>query len=471
MPDNSQKDFSKIVKVKIAKDKMKVFLVVNEPDSDQSKSITPQYIYNAIDEAGVKSTINQDIIQEIIDKKQWGKSFVVAEGKCPIHGKDGKLEFSFRTEKSFKPKMRVDGHVDYKEVSVIHSVEKDAVLVKKVPATLGSKGMDVLGNELPPVHGKNIEPIPGQETYEDPEDSSLIRATTDGIVFYNPRNHRIEVQQLYVVQDSVDYSTGNVHVKSSVEIRGDVRPGFSVTTPYNIEIKGVVENATITCDGTLKVQTGITGDGKQLIEVGGDVHSGYINNQLLKSGGSVYAYTEIRNANIESNDEVTVINNNGVIVGGQITAINKISAAFIGNENFIPTVVQVGVNLKLKEELLSKEAEKAAVEKQIDHARNKATVIIQEYPKEIQNLHLKPLQKKWKEYSEQLERLKKEIAELEEVYDMPEDPVVWVSKRIYPGTLIKIKDAEYEVKNELSGGTFRLVDDKITLIYPAEKGE
>ena len=73
MPDNSQKDFSKIVKVEIAEDKMEAFLVVNEPDSDQSKSITPQHIYNVIDEAGVKSAINQDIIQEIIDKKQWGK--------------------------------------------------------------------------------------------------------------------------------------------------------------------------------------------------------------------------------------------------------------------------------------------------------------------------------------------------------------------------------------------------------------
>ena len=466
MPDSSQKDFSKIVKVEIAEDKMEAFLVVNEPDSDLSKSITPQHIYNAIDEAGVKSAINQEIIQEIIDKKQWGKSFVV-EGKYPIHGQDSKLEFSFPTEKSLKPKMREDGRVDYKEVSVVHGVEKDAVLVRKVPATLGSNGMDVLGNELPTVHGKNIEPIPGQGTYRDPEDSSLIRATTDGIVFYNLRNHNIEVQQLYVVQDSVDYSTGNVHVKSSVEIRGDVKPGFSVTTPYNIEVKGVVEHATISCDGTLKVQAGIAGDGKRLIKVGGDVHSGYIYNQLLKSGGSVYAYTEIRNANVESDDEVAVIKDNGVITGGQITAINKIRAAFIGNENYIPTVVQVGVNLKFKEELLSKEAEKAAVEKQIDDIREEVTVIVQKFSKEIQNLRLKPLQKKWKEYSEQLERLKKEIAELEEVYYRAEDPVVCVSKRIYPGTLVKIKHATYEVKNELSRGTFRLVDDKIDYSNPA----
>ena len=420
MPDNSQKDFSKIVEVEIAENKMKAFLVVNEPDSEQSKSITPQDIYNIIDKAGVKSAIKQDMIQEIIDKKKWRESFVAAEGKYPIPGEDAKLEFCFPTEKSLKPKMNANGSIEYKEVSMVHSVEKDAVLIRKIPATLGSKGMDVLGNELPSVNGKDIELLPGQGTYRDPEDSSLIKAATDGVVFYHPKNHNIEVQQIYVVQDSVDYSTGNVRVKSSVEIRGNVKAGFTVTTPYNIEVKGLIEHATISCEGTLKVHAGITGDGKRLIKVGGDVHSGYIYNQHLKSGGSVYVYSEIRSATVESEDEVVVIKNNGVIIGGQITATNKISAAFIGSENYSPTVIEVGVNSKFKGELLRKETEKTALEKHMDDIRKKATLIVKTSKKGVENLRLNPLKMKWQKYSEQLERVKKETAELEETTESAE---------------------------------------------------
>jgi len=466
MSDNSQKKFSKIVRVEITGNKMKVFLVVREPDIEEITSITPQDVYNIIADAGVKFGINKDIIQEIIDGKKWGERFVVAEGAHPVPGENAKLEFYFPTEKSYKPKIKKNGNVDYKEISVVHSVEKDAVLVRIVAATLGPKGMDVLGNEIPEVAGSDIVPLQGKGTYRDKEDSSLIRAITEGIVFYNPRNNILEIQQLYVVQDFVDYSTGNVNVKSSVKIGGGVKPGFSVTTPYNIEVKGVIEQAAISCEGTLKVKSGIGGDGKQLIKVGGDVHSGYIYNQLLKSGGSIYVSTEIRNSNLESEDEVVVIKPNGVIIGGKITATNKVSAAFIGNTYNVPTEIEVGVNLKFKEEFFNKRTEKLEMEKQMNDFKQKIKTFIQETPKAANKLRLNIFRKNLKVFVENFKRLEKETSDLEKAYYSSADPAVSVSKIVYPGTIIKIREATYEVKNELSHIMFKIVGKEIQLLKP-----
>ena len=386
---------------------------------------------------------------------------MIAEGSPPAPGEDAKFEFYFPTEISLRPKQTEDGHLDYKEVSVVHSVEKDAVLVKKIPASMGSKGRDVLGNEIPALYGTDKDIVPGKDTYADPEDDSLIKSAADGIVFYNDRNHHIEVQQLYVVQSSVDYSTGNIHVNSSVIVKGDVKQDFSITTPYNVEIKGVADHAIISCGGTLKVFSGITGDGKQTITAGGDVHSGYIYNQVLKSSGSVFVQTEIRNTVLESEDDVAVIKPNGVIIGGKILAAGKVSAPFIGNKYNVRTEIHVGVNIKFKDKLLRKRTEKAEIEKQMKSHKQKISDFVCKCPKAVKKLRLSQFRKTWKELIDKFEIIKKETEDLEKAYFGSPDPGVYVSKTVYPGTIIKIREARYEVKCELSHVQFKLEGEEI----------
>ena len=467
MADQPQEDFSKIVNVEITRDKMQAFLVVRAPDQDQAASLTHQDLSTIIHQAGVKYGVHQDVIQEVITEKKWGERVVVAEGTAAIPGEDAQLEFSFPTEKSLKPKRLENGQLDYKEVSVVHCVEKDAVLIKKIPATKGSNGTDVLGNELPPKDGHDVVPVPGEGTYRDPEDSSLIRAKTEGVVLYSPKSVTVEVQQVYVVRESLGYSTGNLHVTSSVDIRDDVKPGLTVETPYNIQVGGVVEHATISCGGTLVVRAGIIGGDEGLIQVGGDVHCGYIHNQVLKSDGSVYVSSEIRDAHIECQDEVMVTSSHGGISGGLITATNKVSAPTIGNVSYAPTVIEVGVNSKLKEEWLTKKTALAELESHIEDMRQKVTTIMQHASMGSEDSRLGAIKREWETNSEELERLTKEITELETEYYSAAEPAVCVSGTVYPNTIIKIRHAVYHINEELSQVMFRLEDGEISYANPS----
>ena len=289
----------------------------------------------------------------------------------------------------------------------------------------------------------------------------LIRSSVEGVIFYNPQTHNVEVQKLYLVQGSVDYSTGNVNVKSSVEIKGDVKPDFSITTPYNIQVNGVVEQATINCGGTLTVKVGIKGDGKQLIKVEGDVHSGYINNQVIKCNGSVYSSTEIRNSIIECKDEVILVKGGGVIIGGKTTASKKVNTPVIGNMYNIPTEIEVGVNLEFREKFLEKEAAMKMAHKIMDDIDKKIALLEEEPPDNIQG-SVSALKAQKAEHAKDVERLRKELKEIEKDYYNVEDPTVCVGKRVYAGTTIKIKHAVMEVKEELSHVTFRLTGNEIT---------
>lgn len=461
MSDDTLNNLATLVILEFAEKKMKAFLTVKESVNELIPPISSQDLINRIEKEGVNFGLNTAVLEEIINEKKWEEKILVAEGLSPTPGEDARLEFSFSTDKSLKPQITEDGRVDFHEISVVNSVEKDAVLVKKVPATLGSKGMDIFGNEIPGKYGKDVAIIAGTGTYKDPVDNLLIKSAIDGIVFYNPQKNSIEVQKLYVVQGSVDYSTGNINVKSSIDIKGDVNPGFSVTTPYNIQIKGTVEHAVIACDCDLTVQEGIIGDGKLLIRSGGDIRAGYITNQNIKCGGSVYVASEIRNSNVESSQEVTTLKNNGIIIGGKISAANKISSASIGNKYNVPTEIEVGVNFSFREIYLAKETEKITLLKMMENLKKNISQITEQSQNPAINQRLTKFQQEYEASSEKLERIRKELKDIEKFYYDVDNPVISVSNTVFPGTLIKIKNKTYEVKEELSHVMFKLVNDEI----------
>jgi len=461
MPDNTLAGLSERIKVDIIEQKMKAVVLIKAPQEIEDEPVTLEMVLNALDKAGVKYGINQDAILDVVSERRWGELFTAALGTPAATGEDATIEYHFLTYKSLKPQVSEDGHIDYKEVNVVNSVVKDNVLMKKNPATAGEKGMNVRGEEIPGKLGKDVSMSAGAGTYKDPSDDTLIKAAIDGIVFFNQKNNSVEVQKLYVISGSVDYSTGNVNVKSSIEVKADIKPGFSVTTPYNVSVRGTVEHASITCDGNLTVKEGIVGDGKHVIKTGGDIHSGYINNQIIKCGGSVYAATEIRNSIIECEDEVVLTKNNGLIIGGKIIASNKINTPTIGNMYNVPTELEVGVNFEFKEKYFHKVELKNGVLKQIEEFRKKIEVVNSKPADLGTGSMLKNLKAQLQDAVDQLEKLKRGVEEIARDYYNIANPTISVSKTVFPGTIIKIKHAIYEVKEEMSHVMFKLVDEKI----------
>jgi uncharacterized protein (DUF342 family) len=462
MADIEKDNLETRIKIEIAERNMKAFLEIKAPEAEDTVQITSQNIMDLLAKAGIVFGINSNLIDEIVNGKKWGEKFVVAEGIQPQPGEDAKFEFTFPTDKSFKPQIKEDGHIDYHELSIVNSVVKDGVLIKKIPAAEGARGRTVLGDILPSVAGKDANIQIGPGAYKDPSDSKIIKASVDGIIFYDAKTNHIEVQKLYMIKDSVDYSTGNINVKSSVEIKGDVKPGFSVKTPYDIQINGNVEQAVLSCEGTLKVNKGIVGDGKQSVYAGCDIHAGYINNLTVKCKGSLYVSTEIRNSNVECGGEVILVKGEGTILGGKVFATNKLTSAVIGNRYNVPTEIEVGIPLELKDKHDLKKAEIAACRKTISNFNKNIAELSEQKSNEAIDQKIATLREESDAALLHLDTLKKDILELEKQGSGKDAPVVVVTKTVYPGTVIKIRHACYEVKEELSHVKFAIVSDEIT---------
>jgi hypothetical protein len=461
MSENVKTEKVERIQVNLIDQKMRVTVKISEPSNEQDPPITLQDVLDKIKKAGVGFGVNETIINQYIEEKKWEELFIAAEGIYPGKGEDAKFEYNFLTTKSLKPHISEDGRIDYKEIDAIGSVSKDDILVKKIPATKGLNGKNVYGNELAGTYGKDINVVPGPGTYKDPKDAMLIKASADGVISFNPNTLVVEVQKLYVIPGSVDFSTGNVNVKSSVDIYGDVKSGFTITTPYDINVKGRIEHAAIACEGNLTVKGGIVGDGKQIIKVGGDIHSGYIRDHRIICSGGVYAGTEISNSIIECGDEVTLVKPDGKIIGGKIIASNKIIAGSVGNKYNVPTLLEVGMNFEHREKYLKKFELITDAHSQAETIKKKIDIIDSKPPDPGMNAAYKAYKDQHKSALEQWEKMCGELKEIEKDYFNIDNPVIIISKTVYYGVTIKIKHFVYEVKQDVTHVMFKLNGDQI----------
>jgi uncharacterized protein (DUF342 family) len=458
MPDENQQIVEPKARIDIVDNNMKAYLIPILREGEQW-SISGEEIWKLLTDSRVTYGIKEEVIDTIAEGKTEGTRFLVAEGSYPVAGRDSSLEFFFSTSSSFKPKILEDGRIDYKDVELVKSVLKDTVLIKKTLSTQGTSGKDLMGKDLKAVAGKNSDISLGQGVCRDPKDNTVIKSCIDGIIFYDEKKSTLEVQKLYKVQKSVDYHTGNINVKSSVDIEGDIKPYFTVTTPYDVQIKGIVDNASVNCGGSLSVTGGIVGDGKQFIKVGGDLHTAYINNQHVRCSGCVYVNKEIRNSIIECDDEIVMVGGSAVIIGGKISAANKIVAAIVGNAYSVHTEIRVGVKLEFADKYQQKCSEKKAMYKKIEEIKAEIADLTEGNPDDTKAVDA--LFGRLEECEGMYNKMLKDLGLIENDYYNSPNPVLQITGRIYPGTMIRIKHALYEVTDELSRVEFKLEDDKV----------
>jgi len=461
MSENTYNLLGGRVQVEVIDQKMRATVSIKAPADEKEPELVLQDVLLTLKLAGVKFGINEKLIDKYLAEKKWDQLFVAAEGTYPAVGNDAIFGYNFSTTKSLKPQIKDDGHIDYKEINIICSANKDDLLIKKISPVQGTNGVDVFGNVLPGKFGKDFNITAGTGTYKDPNDASVIKAATDGIIMFNPKSLIVEVQKLYAIPGSVDFSTGNVHVKSSVDIGGDVKTGFSITTPYDINVKGRIEHAEIMCEGNLNVKGGIVGDNIQLIKVGGDIHTGYIRDQQIICHGGVYAATEISSSTIESGDEVTLTKPDGRIVGGKIIASSKIYAGSAGNKYDVPTLLEVGANFEHRERYNKKFEQITESHNQAETIKKKIDLMDQSLPDPGMNHTYKALKDQHKGAVEHWERMCADLKEIEKDYFNVDNPVVMIMKTCFNGVTVKIRHAVYEVKQEMNHVMFKLNGDQI----------
>jgi len=453
--------------IEISEDEYEAHITVHEPvnDDDFGSKDLKQFLKDNNIVHGVK----EDVIENIFQEKRFKQSILIASGQRVIDGKDGEIKYYFETE--VKPKVDEKGNVDYKELSLIQNVKKGQKIVEVTPPVEGVEGYTVLGKKIPPKIGKPY-PLPsGKNAEPDPKNPNILTAGIDGHVMLKGKN--IEVDPVFVIKESVDFSTGNVEYIGSVIVNGDVKSGFSVKAKNDIEVNGTVEDAVIEAGGNVLLKTGFVGRGEGKIIAEGKVMIKFCENENIISGDDIIIGEYLMHSNIQTKGKLIVTEQKGIIVGGEIFAIKGVEANIIGNQNYTPTKIFVGIDKEIKEKISEK---KSFLMKNLDSKKEveKATrmlmrrkLIKKELPKDKKGLFDKLKQAKEKIEKEEkiliseIENSEKELAKFK-------DSIVKVLGVIYPGTSITIFNKQTEVNEALKNVFYKYTEKEILAVDLSE---
>jgi len=257
---------------------------------------------NMLSEAGIAVGIQENALKAICEKLYNGDAIaplaVIAKGEAPSPPTDAKVTFSF-PHKPQAGAVRADGSIDFRERNVFPAVEKDAVLIEATRPQPGQPGKDVFGNEVAVVPPVDVELVGAEGVRLEDEDGGarkLIADIAGGASAQEQEaqsgdakliRYTVAVRPVAQIPADVDYSTGNIDFKGNVEVKGAIKPGFSVTATGDVTVAGGIEDgAEVDAGGELKIQLGILGS-KTRVVVEGNITAKFIQEATVKAGSDI----------------------------------------------------------------------------------------------------------------------------------------------------------------------------------------
>ncbi len=450
------------VLVYISQDGMLAAMTLLPPEG--GKLLEYQDVIQALKDKGVVYGIDEDAIRQALDSRKYGQEVIVARGQAPQDGEDAKLTYHFKPDRKSRPEIREDGTVNYHSLDNIENVAKGQVLVTLTPHTLGVDGKTVRGTVVRAKPGKPLV-LPAGKNVVVSDDGLKLIAAIDGKV--EMIGGRVHVYSVHEVKNNVDNSTGNINFVGSVIIYGNVLSGFEVKAGGSIEVRGVVEGATLIAEGDVILRKGLQGAKKGVIQAGGNVTARFIENGSVYAKGDVTAEA-IMHSNVVSGQHVRLIGKRALIVGGRVHAALGISASTIGSPMATATVLEVGISPEIRQEYEQLKEELQRLEKEL-HKIEQVLAVLNRM-ESSGGLPLDKLVTKQKalrareEYSLKIPTIKARVFELEEAFLKGAHGKVHVKRVVYPGVSITIGQSTLNIKDPINYATFLRDEGEIRFV-------
>jgi uncharacterized protein len=214
--------------IQVSPDALKASVGIMPPDRLGGGDLTMEFILQKWKDMGLDpEAFDYDGARALA--QDWNRLRQPIEGRLmgeavhlPQPGLPGRVEYIVDPNLKIKPSDQA-GNVDFKNLSLIKPVKKGQIICRRMPAGKGAPGIDLFGRPAPAPDGAEVEMPQGTNVEVSGKDGDLLVASVDG--FLQQKEGKIHVNECFIVDGSVDYSTGNITYDQSAIIRGDVQDG------------------------------------------------------------------------------------------------------------------------------------------------------------------------------------------------------------------------------------------------------
>jgi uncharacterized protein (DUF342 family) len=459
------------VSVTLASDKMAAYLSITPPYG--GRAADRQQVLDALKAAGVVSGILDTEIEASLAAGQV-EARLVARGRPPVPGDDTEFKSLIPEMTERHPKVDEHGIADYRDLGLFVTVKAGTELMRRLPATPGMAGENVLGETVPQQPGKEIPFAPGLSgAVIAPHDRNLLIAAIGGQPVHVQNG--VTVEPTLSVQN-VDLSTGNLSFEGTVNIAADVKSGMKIKASGDVIVGGMVEAAEIEAGGDITVKGGIIGHGEirshgddthtnaARIRCGGSISARFIQNASVEAGNCIVVREAVEQSGLTAINQVVVGaegSNKGHIIGGRTRATLLVQAAVAGSPSGVNTVIEVGVNPLIQGKLDAVSQRLKRLEKEEEEL---ARVISRagEHPGRFNPELLQKAERTREKLRLGIAECTEEKKTLQAQLSLADNAKVVIGQKVHGGVHVRIGNKILHVENEHGSGTFRLAEEKIS---------
>jgi uncharacterized protein (DUF342 family) len=341
--------------VVITSDKMSAQLVI--PPGYPQAMLTAPLLKDIIRGQGVEVTdFTNQALQGLVESKPTCEESITIDIACAqpaIHGTNGSIQWLVEEESpdDVPPQDNGDAKtspvneagsdddqdaVSYYDRCAFMMVETGDVVGKILKATLGRDGRDVTGDTIPAKSGKD-ETLQINESLMCKADGSLV-AQQNGVLYREIGKAQIRSQ--IEIKEYVDFSTGNIDFDGDISIGRGVRDCFTVKASGNVEVKGLIEAATIETGKDLIATGGFAGRERGHAFVGGSLRGKYLDNVHGHVKQDLCMDREVINCELTIDGGIN--SPRGSIIGGKIIPTGEITIGTLGSGAGVETHLIIG---------------------------------------------------------------------------------------------------------------------------------
>ena len=394
-----------------------------------------------LEENGITKGIDNNVVERIVNGKYGRESMLIAKGRLPVRGEDGRYEFFFRTNLEKKPKVLEDGSVDYQNMDWFEMVHEGQKLAFYYPAKEGVDGYTVKGDILQARKGAEQRILVGKG-FRLEDDKRTYVATLEGIIRLDGNEMHISN---HMVLDEITMATGNITFNGSIHILGDVGNGTVVKAEGDVVIDGNIEGATIESGGSVILKKGMNSGGHGMITAEKDVISKFFESVKVVAKGNIDV-NKCLNSQLYAEGKIS---STKVIAGGVAQAESGFDIRNVGNHAGLRTVLKLKVNDKLWEEYSKTKAAISDAQHELKTLNSYYEEFKEKFPPEARkNMEVfKKVEKAVYTKTKLLQQLKNLYEDMEQRVKKSKDAKIVISGQAHEGAVLEINGSRWEADN------------------------
>lgn len=406
-------------------------------------------ILDELQNRGVVFGLDNVAIIEIANGKKTPGMIEIAKGLVPLPGTNGRIEILVDIHSVGKPRALDDGRVDHHEIGTVINVKSNVPLARRIPPAAGIEGKSVFGKSIPPPIPEDVLLKQGIGTCISADDPNLLLSSIEGAVSID-KDGNIDVKRQRVIDNDIDYSTGNIVFAGDLIIKGTVRAGFTVEVQGNLKVCGNVEDTRIKSGGWIEIEGGAVGAGTGLIECMNHVKVRHLENFSIRSGDDVIIHEDSLHSSIVSEGKIKAKS----IIGGSVNAFG-VECETIGSTAETRTVLDIGRMHQLNEERRELMRKSNELREYIQRTKNEQFTLVRDRMDENGLLNeedvnkLEVIKNKTVESIKTHDRIRQRIDCINDKEKTLGTSCGIIAESIFPNTFIKFGNGERQVQELL----------------------